>query len=193
MNIKLTKKNEQEINLWSGGTSCQLSIYPTCCSYEKCDFSYRISTAKVELEESTFTKLEGISRQIMVLEGKLHIKHEGHHEIILKKFETNSFEGEWHTTSKGKATDFNLMTNKDNQGSINDIDLKEEDLYMDDISEEELAIAYYITKGAVTINVNENEFELETGDFLEINELDDDELIQITAKENSKLIVARIG
>lgn len=192
MNINIKKKAELKISKWSAGTTSELCIYPPDSSYQDVDFTYRISTATVDSDESTFTCLPNMSRYLMLIEGKLHIKHENHHEIILKKFETDSFKGDWHTTSKGKAVDFNLMTNEDNKGSINYIDLKQDDLYMDDISEEELAIAYYLTTGSVTININEEEFTLQTGDFIEINELDDDELIQITALENSKLIVARI-
>ncbi|MDU2240856.1 MAG: HutD family protein, partial [Paenibacillus sp.] len=53
--------------------------------------------------------LAGFNRILMVLEGELALEHEGHHMSELKPFQQDHFKGEWRTTSKGLAVDFNLI------------------------------------------------------------------------------------
>lgn len=107
--FRIIRKKNQLKTLWSGGSTTQLAIYPEDADYGKRNFTWRVSTAKVEVEKSEFTSLPGISRIIMPLEGTLHLMHEGHHEAFLKPFEQDTFSGDWKTTCIGKATDFNLM------------------------------------------------------------------------------------
>ncbi len=94
---------------WSGGSTTQLFIYPEKSSYKNMDFDFRISTATIEIPTSKFTSLPGVKRTLMVLEGTLELEHKGHHSTILEKFEKDSFDGDWETTSGGEAEDFNLM------------------------------------------------------------------------------------
>lgn len=95
---------------WSGGTTTQLGIWPAGSDYAARDFTWRVSSARVEAEESVFTPLPGVDRTLMVLDGHLSIEHEGHHAVELDRYEQDSFSGDWHTVSRGRATDFNLMT-----------------------------------------------------------------------------------
>lgn len=116
--IEIIRKNENKTSTWSGGTSTQLYIYPENAVYAERNFKWRLSSATVAVGESVFTPLPGISRILMVIEGEVSIEHQGHHSTILKAFEKDSFSGDWTTRCVGKATDFNLMTNKDCSGSI---------------------------------------------------------------------------
>lgn len=79
---------------------------------------WRISCARIDIDESTFTLLPAISRIIMIIDGKLKLKHEGHLKVKLSPFEQDSFSGEWNTKSYGKVTDFNLMMNPECEGSL---------------------------------------------------------------------------
>lgn len=124
--VKIIKKQGQKVSKWSGGITNQLYIYPENSSYVDRDFKWRISSATVETEESTFTKLPNIQRQIMLIDGELLLKHKNHYEKKLNKFEVDSFSGDWNTTSYGNATDFNLMTNKDCIGDLRFINVKSE-------------------------------------------------------------------
>lgn len=124
--IKVIKKQGQKVNKWSGGITNQLYIYPENSSYKERDFKWRISSAIVETEESTFTKLPNIKRKIMIIDGELLLKHKNHYEKKLNKFEVDTFSGDWKTTSYGKATDFNLMTNKECTGDLEYIKMKSE-------------------------------------------------------------------
>jgi environmental stress-induced protein Ves len=118
MHCEIISSDNFERNQWAGGTTTQLFIYPLQAEYKKRNFSFRISTATVELETSQFTKLPGISRKLMVLEGKMKLVHENQYTKELTKFEVDSFNGDWNTTSQGKCTDFNLMTIGKSQGEL---------------------------------------------------------------------------
>ena len=107
--FKIISKDAHKITRWSGGITEELYIFPEDSDYEKRNFNFRISIATTELENSTFTKLEKTKRVISILEGKMNIKHEGHHSIELNQYEIDRFYGEWDTTSEGKVKDFNLM------------------------------------------------------------------------------------
>lgn len=112
------KKSELTTSTWSGGTTTQLAIYPETGDYANRDFNWRISTATVEVDESTFTSLPGVHRFIMSLEGDLKLVHEGHHTSELKPYEVDEFDGSWNTQSFGKVTDFNLMVQGQVQGNL---------------------------------------------------------------------------
>ena len=110
---KLVRREEQPVGTWAGGTTTQLAIWPPESDYKRRDFTWRISTARVDSEESPFTSLPGFHRLLMILEGGVHLVHEApglHRERSLSPFEQDSFEGEWNTVSRGRCVDFNLMT-----------------------------------------------------------------------------------
>ena len=104
--------SEYNTSSWSGGTTTELGIGPEGSRYADRDFLWRISSATVDLEESTFTALPDYDRIIMTLEGEIDLCHNGGEWLHLKAFETHSFDGGDDTVSKGKVVDFNLMTRK---------------------------------------------------------------------------------
>lgn len=103
---------------WSGGSSTQLYIVPANATYAERNFQLRISTAKVEVAESTFTSLPGVQRKLMILEGEIHINHEDQYSKHLKPFEVDTFSGDWTTTAIGTCTDFNVMTTGQQQNEL---------------------------------------------------------------------------
>lgn len=117
-NIEIIKKSELSTSKWSGGTTTQLLIFPPDAEYAKRNFKWRLSSAKVEEEESIFTHLPGISRIIMILKGSLLLQHEGHHSVELNPFEKDCFSGDWTTKSFGRVTDFNLMMAEGCKGNV---------------------------------------------------------------------------
>ena len=172
--IKVIKKEKLLTSKWSGGTTTQLYIYPENELYENRNFKFRISSAKVDLEESTFTKLPNIKRKIMILYGKLKLVHENYHEITLEKFDQDTFYGDWNTKSYGKVTDFNLMLNRNTDGIIEHINLENERTVNHDNNDkyENWAEVFYIVKGKINISID-NECELlETGDVAIIKNSD---------------------
>jgi environmental stress-induced protein Ves len=126
MMIRIIKKHEFQSSHWTGGTTTELFIFPKSASYKKMDFDFRISTATIEVDKSTFTSLKGVQRTLMVLEGSLELIHKNHHAIILKPFQKDSFMGDWETISRGQAVDFNLMLRDSKlSGNVEAISIKQ--------------------------------------------------------------------
>ena len=116
--VDLVKKFQQHTAAWTGGITTQIAIYPTQAEYNERNFLWRLSTARVDCEESTFTALPGISRILMVVAGEIRLEHQGHHTAIVKAYEQDRFSGDWTTRCFGKASDFNLMLGKGCQGNL---------------------------------------------------------------------------
>jgi len=141
-------KSSARTTTWAGGTTSELYIYPENSFYAERNFSFRISTAIVEQDESFFTKLPGFKRHLMLLEGDLTLEHEGHHTIKLNHLEQDFFAGEWQTRSEGKCTDLNLMTAEGYLGKLAVVE-----------SDTELALstdefnAFYCQRGSVHVEV----------------------------------------
>lgn len=166
--IELIKKEEQKTSIWSGGTTTELFIYPKGSEYKKLDFGWRLSSAKVIDEESTFSHLPNIWRHIMTLDGNLKLIHKNHHSIDLSPFEVDSFSGNWTTQSYGKVTDFNLMLANDYTGNIDTLYLKKDiEFSIDkDLSHVE---AFYALEKNTFISINKEEYiKLDEKDLLVI-------------------------
>ena len=114
---QFTSDSRKTIN-WASGTSTEIFIHPASGSFADRNFLFRISTATVEAEESTFTFFEGITRHLMILKGELELIHEGRYTKHLEPYDQDTFSGEWSTRSKGKVTDFNLMLKDGATGSL---------------------------------------------------------------------------
>lgn len=192
--ISIIRKEDLDTNKWSGGTTTQLFIYPENSSYAAKNFQYRISTATVDIEESTFTKLSGISRSIMVLDGTMELSHKNQHSVTLNKFETDKFEGDWETTSKGKVTDFNLMTTNGRNGSLDSSTLKKGELFPTSKLHKDATVALYPINGNINLKDSEKDITIQSGDILimdfskNLNPTD----IRIIANNYSEIAIAII-
>lgn len=171
--INLIRKNEFQTSMWSGGTATELLIYPEKAKYSERNFKWRLSSAKVEVNESDFTHLPGISRIIMIIDGKLTLEHKGHHKAVLGTFEQDSFMGDWETKSFGKVTDFNLMMNEGCTGKLQALSFKAEDrikILLNESSEEsnQITDVFYIVQGSLQITEQEKTFEANEGELLSV-------------------------
>ena len=190
--MKIIRKSEQITSAWSGGTTTQLFIYPENASYQERNFLFRISTATVEIEESVFTKLPGISRQIMILDGTLKLEHTGRYTKILHKFETDYFDGNWETKGYGKVTDFNLMTNGKVQGSLIGKSLKKnESIQFQTINSGNL-LGFYVVKGILEIKTDLETLNLNDNDFLFLDLIRNSNKVELKANEVSEIVVTEI-
>ncbi|WP_291632937.1 HutD family protein [Clostridium sp.] len=202
-NIEIIRKKQHKTSEWSGGTTTELYIYPENSLYGERNFKWRLSSAKVEVEQSTFTSLKGVDRLIMIIEGEILLEHEGHHNAVLKAFEQDSFSGEWETTSFGKVIDFNLMMAQGYMGkleaiSVNGGELKDILLYnnINDV-EYQITEAFYIVKGNVKIAFGANDkIDLSEGDLALVTRIDKENTsnfkIYSISQEESKIIRASI-
>jgi len=190
MKIEHIKTSDLETNTWSGGTTTQLAIYPKNADYKMQNFLFRISTASVECEESTFTKLPGISRKLMILDGEIKIEHKNHHSKIIKKFEQDKFLGDWNTKSYGKAIDFNLMTKENTTGEIEAITLNESiDINLKSSTD---CYGFYLYSGKTKMIINNNVLNINNGDFVLIFPEKEESVLNLKTSLKSEIILSKI-
>lgn len=190
MKIEHIKHHELKTKKWSGGTTTQLIIYPKNSEYKKMDFLFRISTATIEVDQSDFTKLPGVSRKIMILDGKIHIEHKNHHSKDINKFEQDEFSGNWETRSFGKAIDFNLMTRNNTSGEIEAFILAKQKTLS--LNPNCLCYTFYNFKGQNIININSHTLDINEGDVVLINSIKKDYELSILPKDKTEIILCKI-
>lgn len=169
--IKVIKKHMQLTAAWSSGATTQLAIYPEHAEYNKRNFLWRISTARIQDEQSLFTCLPDFWRKLMIIEGEVILEYEGSHQVGLKPYEQESFSGGWVTRSMGKVTDFNLITAAGCRGELEALLIKdgtshEIECHKDDVEFSLVTEAFYCTEGRVNVSINEDQsLWLEKGDL----------------------------
>ncbi|HYE81144.1 MAG TPA: HutD family protein [Clostridia bacterium] len=173
--VEMIRRDEQSTSAWSGGTTTQLAIYPKNSEYKARNFKWRLSSAHVDIEESTFTSLPEIWRHIMIIDGEMKLLHEGHHSILLRPFEQDSFSGGWTTKSIGRATDFNLMLGQGCKGGLEAVFAEGESNVGPAANQPDNDIinitdAFYCASGSVIMSINKDEaYDLREGDLLLVN------------------------
>lgn len=163
--------NHFQTSQWSGGSTTQLYIFPANATYAARDFELRISTAKVEVTESTFTTLPGVDRKLMILEGAINITHEGQYSKHLKPFEVDEFSGDWKTTAIGTCTDFNVMTTRQQQSELYHIAMDATGSYTLKLKETCKNLFLYATSGTIRLQLMNEDYILETGNLMVIEDL----------------------
>lgn len=129
LKISILTKDHFITGSWSGGSTTQLYIHPPDATYIDRNFELRISTATVEISESSFTALPSIDRKLMVLEGEIVISHKGRYTKRLMPYEVDTFSGDWETKSVGTCTDFNVMTTGQIDSELYHISIDSDDAY----------------------------------------------------------------
>lgn len=192
MQFKFIPKSSQFETEWSGGTSTQLFIYPEVANYLQRNFLFRISSAKVKAEESTFTKLSGVSRIIMILDGELKIVHATKYTKVLKKFDTDNFDGSWNTKGVGVCTDFNLMSTGNCKGNLQSIVLNSSQNFKKTLFTKENFTGYYLLAGEVELYVSDKKYILHPNDFILLEKEDITEELKINPVQYSELVEVEI-
>lgn len=192
MILKISKASDFSTINWSGGTSTQLYIFPETANYQERNFDFRLSTATVEIEKSDFTSLPGISRKLMILEGAIEINHENRYHKKLGKFDTDSFEGDWHTSSIGKCIDFNLMTRGTTSGELSTLSIVKNTEYKYPLKDKLDWLIIYLQNGTIEISKHGKKQKLNKGSLLVINE-PDLSFLSIKACAKSDLIISKIS
>lgn len=177
---------------WSGGSSKQLYIFPATATYAARNFELRISTATVEVGESTFTALPGIHRKLMILEGAISITHEGQTSKHLKPFEVDEFYGDWKTTAIGTCTDFNVMTTGRHQSELYHISLEASSSYTLKTKGACKNLFLYATSGTVHLQLMDENYILESGNLIIIEDLSVSSISIDSAKDFGLVVLEMI-
>ena len=132
----------------------------------------------------------------------MRLTHEGHHSVLLKPFEQDSFSGDWTTKSIGCARDFNLMLGQGCEGSLEAMRIAKgmnikaaanppNIVFMNSVD------AFYCADGGANVTINGNEsYTLYEGDLMVVNRQEHDEHSSIsfgcTSQVDTAIIRARI-
>jgi environmental stress-induced protein Ves len=124
MKISVKKEKDCKVVNWANGTSTELFVFPADGNFQTRDFTFRISTATVEAEKTTFSDFSSLTRILMILEGNIKLIHEGRYTKQLAPFDQDTFDGSWPTKSQGKVRDFNVMFKENVEGKVEHLALK---------------------------------------------------------------------
>lgn len=136
---------------WSGGTTTELLIYPFEATAEKKDFEIRISVATVDVEESDFTPFEGYKRTLTMLQGGHELSINGEEFDKVSRLKPVHFSGLAKVKSKGKATNFNVISRSDITHSVKVIHFANKEKLRVKAAKFNRAF-YYVAEGAVKID-----------------------------------------
>lgn len=192
MKLTFSKPSERYAAKWAGGTTTQLAIFPPTAVYTKFNFLFRISTATVEVPESTFTFMSGVTRHLMILDGELDIDHKGRYKKHLAKFGYDVFDGEWPTTAKGMVTDFNLMVREKATGKLQALALRERQEETMIFRTSTAFSGFYMLEGSMRMIAGANSAELKKGDFVLCEHEREEVIMHIQALEYCEVIVATV-
>lgn len=193
--IKIINKEHYSVSNWSGGQTTELYIYPEDSKYKDRNFMWRISSATMDIEESTFTHLPGFSRELMVISGETTLEHEDRYKVTLKPFEKDSFMGDWATKSFGKASDFNLMTSKDCSGSLEVFEVKDRVSIELGNGKTRFSVSqyFYPVGGSIEVEIKDDKFHVDEKDLFVINYLESNEVEKVNIINNSSTMVKVIN
>ena len=107
--IEYYRKDDFSISRWSGGETRELLLLPKDASYKERNFSFRLSSATIDVPCSTFTHLKGIKRFITPLTNPFLLEVNGDKPFLLFPLEVFEFSGSDEVRSYGMSVDFNLM------------------------------------------------------------------------------------
>lgn len=189
MKIEVYGNEKYKTSDWSGGRTTELYIYPEDGSYAKREFLIRVSSATVELEESQFTKLEGIKRKLMILKGNMKLVHKDKKEVEMNQYDVDSFMGDWDTTSYGKVVDFNLMVKDSMDSDLFFCQVEKSKGLFFNKEEREQKIIIYVIEG----NGKINDHEVKNSNLIVINDYQgEDCYIENGGNQDLKLAVCRV-
>lgn len=127
MKKKIFSEDDYKTGKWSGGTTKELAIFPEDGNYLDRNFIWRISGADSDLEESSFTRLPGFDRILMVLKGQVVLAHGDESSVSLGCGEQDFFDGAVKTKCFGKLEkDYNLIMAKGSEGRMEIIELTQD-------------------------------------------------------------------
>ena len=108
MNIRILDPASRRETAWSGGKTTELYLFPADGSYAERRFAFRISSATVDLSESRFTKLDGVTRYLTPLSEGFYLKRGGSWQFLAKG-SVLCFSGDEDILCRGSGRDLNLM------------------------------------------------------------------------------------
>jgi environmental stress-induced protein Ves len=185
MGFQIHSLNPSKTIAWASGTSTELFVFPPTGNFQTREFDYRISTATVEAEETNFSDFSGLTRILLVLQGKLTLIHEDRYTKELATFDQDLFDGAWKIRSKGKVQDFNVMFTENYEAEVNHFSLSENDKR--EINLDSKLHFYFVFNGQFELNGKS----VNSGDLIEIRQ-NEIQKLHIICLEEGNIIETKI-
>jgi environmental stress-induced protein Ves len=192
MKVSIFDNQDFSTTEWSGGSTRQLYISPSNATIAARNFDVRISTALVEVNESTFTSLNGVHRKLMVLEGEIELSHHDHHSKSLKPFEVDVFSGDWKTKCIGTCSDFNLMTTGSKQSDLSSLYFAEKGQSNLELEEHWKTLCLYVLNGSLQIDINQKKYSLVQDQLLVIDDIENF-TFPLNANDDCRIVIVKVG
>ena len=109
MQIRIIDPETRKTTAWSGGKTEEWYLCPADGSYAERRFLFRISSATVDLPESHFTPLPGVTRYLTPLCEGFFLKINGRQWRFLPGGSVLRFSGDDDVVCRGRGRDLNLM------------------------------------------------------------------------------------
>ncbi|MBU3928574.1 MAG: HutD family protein, partial [Bacteroidetes bacterium] len=109
----------------------------------------------------------------------------------LRKFDVDTFEGDWKTTSVGKCADFNLMTTEKIKVDLTAVVIEENQHLVYPVEAGWNWVFIYLYSGQINIHLDQNFLTLNSGILLVINNVVSCAL-QIKGVKRSELVFSKI-
>jgi hypothetical protein len=180
------------------GVTAELALWPPRASFERGDFDWRISQARIE-DSGPFSSFEHHDRILVVTAGDGLVLDHGSSapHVRIRRLEPYRFRGDWPTAAeltRGAVSDFNVITRRDV------IDANVEALALGSRRTRESFGAghafVHVLRGRVTARAvgEEEAFELEGGDSLWIRDTTAEEEVDLAGTAaDCALLVVRLG
>lgn len=188
MKIIRRESTEFQTSEWSGGSSTELFIHPGDSKLIQRDFEVRLSTAEIRQSESTFTKLPGIKRHLMILEGEILLMHENQPSKKMYPNDTTFFLGDWHTSSSGLCKDFNVMTSGSVESAILPLQIIQDSCVPIPLSDSWKSMLIYCISGKASLQSNMDTYSMQENCLLIATAFNNEDL-QICAQSNSQMVI----
>lgn len=191
--IRIVRKTDFKTTEWSGGKTSEIFIWPVDGNYTEREFDWRLSSATVDVPESDFTSLEGFDRYISVLEGELDLTHEDGVSHIVSGQKVYHFSGGIKTHSVGKARDFNLIykTGMDCEMGRKSLDSGQNLLL--EVPKCGFLGVFIVSGTADVVCGNSEYFGIVENNFLFVDSLDDEKIMDIYAEKTVDLIICKMS
>ena len=180
------------------GVTEELALWPPHASFERGDFEWRISKARIE-DGGPFSNFEHHDRILVVTAGDGLVLDHGSSapHVRLRRLEPYRFRGDWPTAAeltRGAVSDFNVITRRDA------VEANVEALALGTRRTREFFGAghafVHVLRGAVTARAvgEEEAFELDAGESLWIQDTSAEEEVDLAGTAaDCALLVVRIG
>ncbi len=178
--------------------TCELALSPEGASFERADFDWRISTARIE-ESGPFSEFAGFDRIIVITEGEGVLLEHGTNALRarLRRLEPYRFSGDWPTRCellRCAVADFNVLVRRGKfSAEVMAVALGPRQL-RESVGAAQTLVHAIGDSLSVRVSGEEAPFDLALGDSLLLNGLSFHDELELTGKSAScTSIVVRVA